>query len=253
MKMRYFQRYQDGEHAQVWAELYTLGATIREEPLWSDARAVAQETMRRARHNISLIVERLQQLHYQFATPLWDETASWETPGWQPTDTSIRAIVAGLESRVGRLPLSLQSWFSEVGLVNLMGFHPKLSTFCELGKSEHIDYADPLVVTYVFEPWDWYDDEQGSHPAPPYTLDFAPCYFHKSGYSGSGSVKLHIPNAAIDFALIDDAGYWDGVPFNVFLRTSFRWGSFPGFQRFPEAQRQASDELLFLTKDLLAL
>jgi hypothetical protein len=63
----------------------------------------------------------------------------------------------------------------------------------------------------------------------------------------------HIPNAAIDFALIDDAGYWDGVPFNVFLRTSFRWGGFPGFERFPEAQRQASDELRFLTKDLLPL
>jgi hypothetical protein len=46
--MSYLERYLTGEHEQVWAELVALGAAVRDEPLYSDALAVARETMRRA-------------------------------------------------------------------------------------------------------------------------------------------------------------------------------------------------------------
>jgi hypothetical protein len=52
----YLARYLDGEHEQVWAELVALGAAVRDEPLYSDAWAIACETMRRVRHNIELLV-----------------------------------------------------------------------------------------------------------------------------------------------------------------------------------------------------
>lgn len=48
---QFLERYLNGEYEQVWAELLELGAQIRDEPLYSDALAVARETMNRARKN----------------------------------------------------------------------------------------------------------------------------------------------------------------------------------------------------------
>jgi hypothetical protein len=70
MSQTYLDRYQAGEHVQVWTELVALGPAIREEPLLSDAQAVAQEMMRRADHNVGLIVQRLRELGYRFVSDL---------------------------------------------------------------------------------------------------------------------------------------------------------------------------------------
>jgi hypothetical protein len=62
-------RYQAGEHEAVWAEMMAPGAEVREPPYFEDARAVATETMRRARHNVELLIRRLDQLQYRFEIP----------------------------------------------------------------------------------------------------------------------------------------------------------------------------------------
>lgn len=62
----FLERYERGEHEQVWEELLALGAAVREEPLYADALAVARETMRRARHNIEVLIPRLVRVGYQF-------------------------------------------------------------------------------------------------------------------------------------------------------------------------------------------
>lgn len=61
-------RYLAGEHEAVWAELMAMGPSVREAPHLGDAWAVARETMRRARHNVELIIHRLDQIGYRF----WD-------------------------------------------------------------------------------------------------------------------------------------------------------------------------------------
>ena len=66
--MNYLERYRNGEHAQVWAELQALGARVRQEPYLADAEAVAAETMRRVRRNCERIVARLNVLGYVFGT-----------------------------------------------------------------------------------------------------------------------------------------------------------------------------------------
>lgn len=60
------ERYRKGERSQVWRDLVALGSAVREEPLYSDARLVAQMMMRRARYNMERIVARLHQLQYRF-------------------------------------------------------------------------------------------------------------------------------------------------------------------------------------------
>ena len=62
----YYERYINGEYEQVWNELIALGDKVREEPVYSDARKVALETMQRAKRNIEKLYERLQKLGYEF-------------------------------------------------------------------------------------------------------------------------------------------------------------------------------------------
>jgi hypothetical protein len=62
------ERYQSGEHEQVWADLVSFGPRVREKQYLPDAQAVAQETMRRARHNVETLIVRLEKLGYEFQT-----------------------------------------------------------------------------------------------------------------------------------------------------------------------------------------
>jgi hypothetical protein len=62
----FLDRYERGEHEQVWDELVALGAAVREEPLAADARAVARATMRRARANVLTLIQRLGRIGYLF-------------------------------------------------------------------------------------------------------------------------------------------------------------------------------------------
>jgi hypothetical protein len=116
----YLERYRRGECEEVWAELLALGGQIRQEPLYSDALAVARDTMSRARENIKLLVPRLISLSYRFAHP---------EQVFVPAKAELRRRVADAERRAGPLPLSLQTWCEVVGEVNFMGLHPKLSAY----------------------------------------------------------------------------------------------------------------------------
>jgi hypothetical protein len=125
----YLERYRRGECEEVWAELVALGSRIREQPLFSDAQAVARETMTRARSNIELLVPRLTSLGYQFAHP--DRV-------FVPADEEFRGFVTAIERRAGAVPLSLRAWCDVVGEVNFMGAHPKLGTYVQTPTGEEL-------------------------------------------------------------------------------------------------------------------
>jgi hypothetical protein len=93
---------------------------VREEPVYSDAKAVAEETMRRARHNLDLLVPRLQKLGFAFRYP--------KEVYRPPTKETLRDLNK-FEKKVGPVPLSLRAWAEIVGTVNLMGTYPKLSYY----------------------------------------------------------------------------------------------------------------------------
>lgn len=116
----FLERYQQGEHVQVWQELVAMGSQVRTEPLFTEAYAVAQETMRRARHNIELLVERLKNIRFQFQDP---------TVVFVPTSPTELNDLTQFERKVGPVPLSLRAWLEQVGTVNFMGNHPGLSYY----------------------------------------------------------------------------------------------------------------------------
>jgi hypothetical protein len=125
----FLERYRQGEHEQVWAEMLALGGEIREQQLYPDVLAVARETMTRARANIELLVSRLSSLGYRFAHP--DRV-------FVPSDDDTRRLTTGVERRAGPLPLSLWAWCEVVGEVNFMGSHPRLSTYVKPLKGEEL-------------------------------------------------------------------------------------------------------------------
>lgn len=62
----FLERYQSGQHREVWTELVHLGSAVREPGYLNDALAVGAETMKRARHNVELIITKLEKLGYRF-------------------------------------------------------------------------------------------------------------------------------------------------------------------------------------------
>ena len=64
----YYDRYQRGERIEVWSDLIALGEAVRQEPVYSDAVAVARETMTRARLNVETLITRLDGIGYEFLT-----------------------------------------------------------------------------------------------------------------------------------------------------------------------------------------
>lgn len=93
-------RYLAGEHEAVWADMVALGPRVREAPDFDDAWAVARETMRRARHNVELIIRRLDQIGYEF----------WNGKQGKPGPQPLRLMLGGqvieypsLESMVERV------------------------------------------------------------------------------------------------------------------------------------------------------
>jgi hypothetical protein len=126
----YLERYRQGECVQVWKELVAAGDAVRAEPLYGEARAVAQETMRRAKQNVDLLVKRLQAIGYEFQFP---------EGVIQPASPNLLADLDAFEREVGPVPLSLRAWIEIVGLVNLVGSYPRLSYY-------HDSSANPIFT-----------------------------------------------------------------------------------------------------------
>ena len=65
----FLDRYLAGEYVAVWDDLVALGPRVRHSRYRADAMAVAAKTMRRARHNVQLLLRRLDAMEYRFLTP----------------------------------------------------------------------------------------------------------------------------------------------------------------------------------------
>ena len=61
----FLQRYQAGEYIAVWEELVALQDKVRDRRYKADALAVATETMRPARHNVEILIRRLDEMGYR--------------------------------------------------------------------------------------------------------------------------------------------------------------------------------------------
>jgi hypothetical protein len=225
-------RYLSGESASVWRDLAALGPVARMELYYADAVAVASETMKRARHNVELIVPRLETLGYEF---------NGYSPVFEPADASAAENLDEFEREIGGpLPLSLRYWYQHVGSVNWMGWHealnPKNGPYC----------GDPLVIgpyrQAAEEAEKWCDGLPGA-----FDLWIAPDALHKNNTSGGSPYAMRIPDPSADAGLLYE---WSTDTLVSYLRRSFEWGGFPewkGNSAYP------TKEIDYLKEGLLAL
>lgn len=240
----FLSRYLDGEHEQVWAELLALGEQVREEPLYSDALAVACETMRRVRYNIELLIPRLTELGYQFGSPDMEEDGLVESfpPVFTPPAANVDALNAKVERQAGPLPLSLRVFYQVVGGVNLGGMEDWQYAGGRYG-------PDPLFVYPLDEELadDCLDIDNLGYGEEPYRIAIAPDYYHKYGISGGGPYEVAFPDPAIDAPLLDE---WHNTTLVNYLRICFRWGGMPGFE---QCSQPPIKEIAYLTEGLLPI
>jgi hypothetical protein len=325
----FFDRYRSGEYVAVWDELTALGERVRDEAFLADAEAVAAETMRRARHNVELLITRLDARGYRFQDRvstaedrlsqlnvmerLAAQVEAWahSQPGrpeihsgqmfesvramkekmaprlermaaeaaraayvprrppledpnvFTPPDEENPDLIARLEETTGGpLPLSLRAWYEQVGGVSLMGSDPVLNpvdfsnrdvlrqfsaltaTGARAPRPPQRDFApDPLVIFPLHALLDQFadaDDEEAVQQ-----LAIAPDDLHKANISGD-AYYLRLPDSRADFEFDD----WHHTTFVGYLRTVFRWGGFPGWERYPDAPL---DVIAELTEGLLPL
>jgi hypothetical protein len=225
---QYLERYLAGECQPVWDELLEEGAAIREEPLASEAWAVAQETMRRVRHNIERLIPRLRALGYRFGEiqhdfgwEAWEREFVQAYPVFQPPPPETARLLDELEQRVGVLPLSIRAFYLEIGGVNFIGIDPWTPW-----KGYDPLFMYPLVDVEE-NPLDTEDDrddleelrENGEEGT--IQLDFSPDAVIKYNNSGGGPYFMLVPNAGIDGVFHDGS---HEVTFVEYLRKSLRSG-----------------------------
>ena len=116
------------------------------------------------------------------------------------------------------MPISLRAWYEQVGGVSLMGSHPVLNP---MGDSS----ADPLVVDPLKQVLSMID---GFGMEGEMEIWLAPDDFHKADISGGEPYSVTIPDAAADVAFKYE---WHDTTFVNYLRQSFEWGGFPGWER----------------------
>lgn len=120
MSPAFLNRYRSGEYEQVWADLLELGDRVRQEPVFSDALAVARETMTRARANLDILIPRLDALGFRFQMPR-HPTSPLELAVRNPPPPDAPAQVDEIDRLIGPIPLSLRAWYEIVGGVCLVG------------------------------------------------------------------------------------------------------------------------------------
>lgn len=224
--MSYLQRYHDGDHERVWDELQALGPAVRHEPLLSDARAVAAETMRRVRRNCERLVQRLRDAGSRFGV-YPDGSEGYYSEG--PLVPALPADVEALTARTGPLPLSLEAFWTEVGCVNLVGMHP--------GAPELLDplvVDPPFAVIEELDTWeeDGFSAEDEDGTGGGFEAPLAPDDLHKDNVSGGLPYAVLLPDPCADFVLLNER---HGLGFVPYLRMAIlRWGGFPGLDGRPE-------------------
>jgi hypothetical protein len=232
-------RYQAGEHTQVWNELSACGAAVREQPLLSDALAVARETMSRVRANMETLIQRLSAYGY-----LFDDRP---VPRWKEPGPDVAERIAALEALVGPVPLSVRACYETIGAINFLGHHP---AFERRGDDPWNALPDPLVVLPIAS---LIDDcrERLEDPnwdrARPLDLPLAPDILHKANVSGGPPYGVYVPDPSADALFRHE---WHETTFVNYLRISLRWGGFPGLERYTTPPNEA---LSSLTAGLLPL
>jgi hypothetical protein len=252
--MTLYDRYIDGDHKGVWATI-SENASLRN-PVESER--VANEMLRRVRHNVELIIMRLEALGFQFVLPSVDGPSvpgpigpiafTKTTARFCPADDEDREQVRAIQKTIVSMPLALISWYETVGTVCLIG---DLENLCEYKtphrlKEDNVEILpDPLVVMPLSLIKDELESDRLTSERKSVRAVISPNAMTKAAYSSSSQYEIEFQTGVVDPLLLNES---HGLTFVNYLRLSLAWGGFPGWSSFPD---KAPAEIRFLTKNLI--
>ncbi len=245
--MTYLERYLNGEHEAVWAELVSLGEGIEDADIYPDALAVTTEIVCRSKQNLETLIERLRTIDYRFMNPHPIAPA--------PTDPE---MIATFEREVCSLPLIFRVWHEMIGMVDFGGSHPQLAdsdSFVWGGYDDDPPPADYKAHSFDEEAWKRGEICYVPYSQPMQIGDFEMCtWFTKaqvleigesvlvcelcSGPHDDGSIDLEFEGFCIDGKITNDgAGEDSDITFVEYMRRCFEWAGFPGFYWYEQDDR----------------
>jgi hypothetical protein len=197
--------------------MISLQEAVREEPIYSEAKLVADETMKRVRKNVEVLSERLAEIKF------FDPYDGRKLPAFVPPPADVKEALDKLEKTIGILPISMRSFCEQVGSVNFFG---------SMKKSTGIKctYPDPLFVDLLRYVWADYDEWEVEwfEGCNPLCATIAPDKYHKADVSGGSPYRIMIPNLCADGFVFSDES--QDLMFVDYLRMCFRCGGLPGLK-----------------------
>lgn len=173
----------------------------------------------------------------------------WTQPAvWEPPKKAAPAKFASLENKNILIPLILRIWSEEIGQISLTGRHARVCPFYEESPPGEPRYADPLMVSPVLPLLSGSLEElEGS--TEPLLVSYDDVLKAELAIDpGSDSeYAIEYPNAAVDAKL---EGLWYDATFAGYVRKSFQWGGFPGWERY---SNRPEEELARLREGLLPI
>lgn len=147
------------------------------------------------------------------------------------SQVAITDLLNELEQIAGTLPLSIRTWYEEVGGVNFVGHYSIWEKLISPAGAEGVvlHLLDPFVIQPIDAETLQYFRRQADSGNVPRHLSLAPDEYLKYYMSGSGPYTIELPSVAADALLV---GEWHHTTFVNYLRICFRWGGFPGWERF---------------------
>jgi hypothetical protein len=207
------QRYEAGEHLQVWREIRGAGDAFCDKKELGRAREVAFATMRRARANLWVLHERLLAIGYPMP----------ERQRWLNRDDEPVPLLKKL-ARVGPVPPALEACFTVIGGVSFLPTDCESKPMLDLG----VEILDPLVVwpaKVVKDDYEeWYKLASVARGREELRLHLSPDNLHKAEISGGPAYSVTLPDGSADPLV-----HWTDMSLVRYLRFAIlERGGFPG-------------------------
>lgn len=228
-------RYQAGECEAVWRDLVALGIEVRKPAYAAAAESVVKETMRRVRHNFELIVERLQSIGYQFHGGV----------SWAPELKEDPKLIAACEHEGLFLPLSLRAFVEQLGAITLLGTHARLAP--QGVETDALMIGGPQVLDGTLEEWTETAPEDRTSVLYEICTDAESKLGILDNEEPGNLFCIEIPNGSADSVLVGEP---EGRTLVEYLRRSFQWGGFPGWE---SQKSRPKKELALLREGLLPI
>jgi len=216
--MTFIERYKNGETAEVYSDIDTLGQEAFSEKYIDDIKAVMTETMERSAYNLTVIYDALQHSNYNFKQMI---RYSFENPLSKPLG-NVDDLLSQLEKVVtpfGSIPLSLKLFYKTVGSCNFAwDYSTNDNILWECADPIQITPLDTLVeqVTGKY----WLDEmKEIKETFGTAYLELSADYLHKDNISGGEAYAIEIsPELRLDDTLLNEAHQ---TSFINYLRLAF--------------------------------